>query len=416
MPLAMRFDFTRARVIEMTRVHHALFTLSALYFGDAGGTWHGTSKLGWYAYNNGCGDRFDFAWNARGLVGLVFNHESDRSQYNIDEDKRTPFRWLRGTTGATKKLAVETAVGFENNVTAGMWTTGTKLTLSDPVRSPRAIHGMELVAGFGLPPAEAVFGKTLRQNWLELSSLREIHARIAIRLAGARSTEVTAAEQDQLLELPDGCETISLSDAQQVKDGLASLGVRWTAPRKRILALHAAKRAADKARIENALTTDERALFEAARANNRRKIVALVAAGVNVNVRTVHGQWAYTPAGDTPLIQACKAKSRGAALALIAGGADPNAQNVFQQTGLLWAVREGMRDVVEACLEAGGDPNLADSHNEAPLLWAAQAGDNAMVERLIAKGATVDRRTRSGVTAGERAGMHGHHALARRLS
>lgn len=412
----MRFDFTRARVIEMTRVHHALFTLSALYFGGAGGTWHGTSKLGWYAHTNGCGDQFDFAWNSRGLIGLVFDHESERSQYNIDEDKRTPLRWLRGIAGPAKKLAVATAVGFENNVTAGMWTTGSKLTLSDPVKSPRAVHGMELVAGFGLSPEEAVLGKTLRQNWLELWSLRDIHARIAIRLAGARSTEVSAEEQDQLLELPDGCDTISLSDAQQVNQGLASLGVRWSVSRKRILALHAKKRTADKARIEKALTPDERALFEAARANNKRKIVALLGAGVNVDVRTVDGQWAYTPAGDTPLIQACKAGARSAALALIAGGADPNAQNVFQQTGLLWAVREGMSDVVDACLEAGGDPNLADSHNEAPLLWAAQAGDSKMVELLIARGAQVDRRTRSGVTAGERAGMHGHHALAKRLS
>ena len=191
---------------------------------------------------------------------------------------------------------------------------------------------MELVAGFGLSPAEAVFGKTLRQNWLELSSLGETHARIAIRLAGARSTEVTAAEQDQLLELPDGCQTISLSDAQQVKEGLASLGVRWSVPRKRILALHAAKRAADKARIESALSADKRALFEAARANNRRKIGALLAADVNVEVRTVDGQWAYTPAGDTPLIQACKAKSRSAALALISSGADPNAHNKFMSS------------------------------------------------------------------------------------
>ena len=87
--------------------------------------------------------------------------------------------------------------------------------------------------------------------------------------------------------------------------GLASLGVRWSVPRKRILTLDTAKRAADKTRIENALTAHERALFEAARANDRRKIVGLLAAGVNVDVRTVDGQWAYTPAGDTPLIQAC---------------------------------------------------------------------------------------------------------------
>ncbi|MBA3462976.1 MAG: ankyrin repeat domain-containing protein [Deltaproteobacteria bacterium] len=79
-------------------------------------------------------------------------------------------------------------------------------------------------------------------------------------------------------------------------------------------------------------------------------------------------------------------------------------------------MREGMREVVNACLEAGGDPDLADHQNEAPLLWAAHSGDTAMVERLIAAGANVDRRTRSGVSAGERASMHGHDALAKRLT
>ncbi len=70
-------------------------------------------------------------------------------------------------------------------------------------------------------------------------------------------------------------------------------------------------------------------------------------------------------------------------------GADPDAYNVVKRTGLLWAVREGVRDVVDACLDAGGNPDLADSHDEAPLLWAAQAGDGVMVERLVASGATV---------------------------
>lgn len=416
MHVAMRFEFTRARVIEMTRLHHALFTLSNLYFGEAGGTWHGTAKIGRYAYDNGCGDRFDFAWNARGLVGLVFDHESDRSQYDLDESERMPLRWMRGIKGPAKALATSTAVGFANNVTAGMWTTGARLTLSDPIRSRRGNHGLHLVAGFGLPAEEAVFGRTLRQNWLELSSLSEAHARIAIRLAAARSTDVTAAEQEQLLELPDGCDTISLSDAKQVKEGLAQLGVRWTVPRKRILALQAGKRAVDEARIQSALSADERELFEAARANDRMKVVALLGAGVAVDIRTVDGQWAYTPARDTPLIQACKAKADSAALALIAAGADPNAYNAFGQTGLLWAVRQCMREVVAACLDAGADPNLADAQDEAPLLWAAHAGDDGMVDSLLARGARVDRRTRSGVTAAERAAMRGHHALAKRLS
>ena len=32
----MRFDFTRAGVLEMARLHHVLFTFSSLYYGDPG--------------------------------------------------------------------------------------------------------------------------------------------------------------------------------------------------------------------------------------------------------------------------------------------------------------------------------------------------------------------------------------------
>jgi ankyrin repeat protein len=236
-----------------------------------------------------------------------------------------------------------------------------------------------------------------------------------MRLASGKRTRVTAAEQDQLLVLPEGIAAIDLAAAGAVKRNLAAIGVAWSVPRGRILELHKAKHDADAARIADALTPDERALFEAARANAARQVGVLLARGVGVDVRTVEGQWKHTPAGDTPLIQACKQGAREAALALVAGGADPNARNRFEQTGLLWAARAGFRDVVAACLAAGGDPNLADTSEEAPLLWAAQAGDVEMVERLIAAGAEIQRRTHSGVTAGERAGMHAHYELAKRL-
>jgi hypothetical protein len=398
----------------MARLHHVLFTLSGLYYGG-GGTWHGTSKHGWYAWDNGSGDRLVIAWNPRALVGLVFDHESDRSEHDVDEDERAPLRWLEGIRGPAKALATTTAADFENLVTAGLWSTKTTIELSDAVKQRGGTHGLDLVAGFGLPPDEAVFGKTLRQSWLELSSLEESHARIAMRLASAGVTRVTAAEQDALLELPDGCETISLAAAREAKQALASVGIAWNVPRRRILEQQAAKRARDEARVASALAPDERALLEAARANDAKRIGALLARHAPVDVRTVEGQWPYTPAGDTPLIQACKAGAREAALALVAAGADPNARNRFGQTGTLWAVRAGLRDVVDACLSAGGDPDIADAHDEAPLLWAAQAGDAELVERLIAAGATVGRRTRSGITAGERAAMHGHYELAKRL-
>ena len=403
----MRFDFTRARVIAMTRVHHALFSLSSLYFGG-GGTWHGTIKDGWYAYSNGSGDRTDFAWSPRGMVILVFDHESSRSQFDRPQRERTPLRYLPGVTGAAKKLAIETAVGFEDSVTAGAWTAGTTLTLSDP---PGSKH-MELIAGFGLPPEQAVFGKG---GWFEQSSLSEAHARTAIRLA-AGATELTAVEEEALFVLPDGCTIIDLADAQQVKKDLAALGVRWQIPRKRILAMQAARRASEQARIESAMGTDERALFEAVRTDDARKVTALLAAGVSIDLRTVKDQWPYTPVGDTLLIQACKAKAARAARVLLRRGADPNARNSFEQTGLMWAVRSRVEEIVAACLEAGGDPNLVANDGNAPLFWAAAEGDTKIAFRLIASGAKIDHRNRHDMTAVDVAERRGRRALVRRLN
>ncbi len=88
-------------------------------------------------------------------------------------------------------------------------------------------------------------------------------------------------------------------------------GVSWTVPRKRILAMLAAKHDSDRSRIESALNASERALFEAVRANKHRKVVALLAAGVNVNVRTVEGQWEYTPAGARGDAGGCERLPRG---------------------------------------------------------------------------------------------------------
>jgi ankyrin repeat protein len=168
--------------------------------------------------------------------------------------------------------------------------------------------------------------------------------------------------------------------------------------------------------VAAALDPDDRALFDAARANDAAAVKALLAKGaVHVDARTVRGQWEHTPAGDTPLVQACKKGAGDAALALLDGGADPKAVNQFEQSALLWAARSKLGAVVSRCLARGADVNLADSAGETPLLYAAQNGDEAMVDELLRAGARAEAKTRSGVTAADRAGFHGHLALMRRL-
>jgi len=388
---------------SQARLHHILFTLSSLYYGDGepGGTWRGS----WYAYDNGSGDRIVVAWNAKATVALVFDHESSRSEYDLDEDDRQPLRHLRGIAGPARTLAAKTAADFENLVTAGLWSDGESIHRSDRGTA----HGLDLLAGFTMTPAQAL------PKWLELASLTKAHGALALRLAAAPRVKLTAADTATLLALPAGVEAIDLAAARAVQRELAAAGITWTVPVAQLRALAKRVQERGEATVAAALSPDERALFEAARANDAKTIKALLKRGVAIDIRTVDKQWEYTPAGDTPLIQACKANAHAAARALIAAGADPNARNKFAQTALLWAARANFDDVVAACLAAGGDPNLTDTSGEAPLLRAAQAGNTAMVDRLLAAGADPKRRTRSGVTAGERAGMHGHHDLARRL-
>jgi hypothetical protein len=413
-----KLSFSRTHLIAMARVHHVLFAFAGLYYGGSGGAWEGNAKKGSYVYDDNQGNRVILAWQKDMLVGLVFDHESERSEYDEDEDDRRPLRWLKGLPARVRPFATKTAADFENLATSGVFADGEEVTLSDPVRPRSAKHGLHLVAGFGLEAEEAIFGATLLQNWLELSSLEEGHARLALRIA--RESEKGAvrlrpADSAQLLVLPKGRETIDRDNARQTQKDLAAVGIAWTIPTKKLAELEAKKKAADTARVEAALSPDERRLFEAARSNDAREAKATLARGANVDVRTVDGQWQYTPAGDTPLIQACKKSAKDVALFLLAAGADPNATNRFGQSGLLWAARSKLDDVVAACLAAGADPNLADDGGEAPLLHAAQNGEVATVDRLLAAGARPDTRTRSGVTAADRASFHGHHDLARRL-
>jgi hypothetical protein len=92
-----RTGATRSHLVEMARLHHVLAAFSRLWFGSELGTLSGTERSGDYFYDFGTGHRLHLVWTSRALVGVVFDHESDRSAYGSEpsvacrvQDRRHP--------------------------------------------------------------------------------------------------------------------------------------------------------------------------------------------------------------------------------------------------------------------------------------------------------------------------------------
>ena len=413
---------TRSHVVAMARLHHVLGSLSALWFSGAQplGQLLGTTRSGSYLSDNGSGDRLHLVWSRHAIVGVVFDHESERSQYLTDPRERDPLAHLQGLPPALSALARRASKELENLVTAGLWAADDNSAVVFSDREPA--HGLEHFAGFVLDDEEAVFGKRLTQSWswLEQSSLSEAHGRLAIRLARA-STDgpVVLGEHDTdiLLTPPPDCEgPLDPAVAKAVRGALLEAGIKWKVPLARIRAGIEEAKARSDARVDAALSPDSRALFGAARANDGVEVARLARAAVDLDVRTVEGQWEHTPAGDTPLVQACKARSADAALALLRAGANPNATNSFGQSGLVWAVRTKLVEVTSECLARGADPNLAERDGTTALHHAAADGVSQLVDLLLDKGASTTAKRWDGYTPVDMARVRGHSSLAKRLS
>jgi hypothetical protein len=410
---------TRSHVVAMARLHHVLWSFSGLWFSGARplGQLLGTAGSGGYLSDDGSGDRLHLVWTAHAIVGVVFDHESERSQYAIDRRERDPLASLHGLPPVLASLARRAAKGLEDLVTAGLWAADDESGVSFSDRD--AVHGLEHFAGFLLDEEEALFGDHLTQNWLELSSLSEAQGRLAVRLARAAANgPVSLGKHDEEILVtppPDRDGPLDPAVAKAVRGALLEAGITWKVPLARIRADIAKARATNDARVSAALSADARALFDAARANDAVGVARGASAGVDLDVRTIEGQWDHTPAGDTPLIQACKAASADAALALLRAGADPNAANSFGQSALVWAVRAKLVEVARECLARGADPNLAERDGTSALHHAAADGASELVELLLAKGASTTAKRWNGYTPAEMARVRGHTSLAKRL-
>src|SRR5947207_10822984 len=154
--------------------------MSAVFFGSDS-AWSGDTGAGEYYYHDGCGDYVRMAWDQRGLVALMYDHNSERGEFNRAARHRRPYRWLPDLPRDLADLAAGLVARNERLATAGLWVLDEDARASDPV-VPAGEHGIGWFYQYALPARQAVFGDTLRQNWLYLHSLSTAQGELACRL------------------------------------------------------------------------------------------------------------------------------------------------------------------------------------------------------------------------------------------
>jgi ankyrin repeat protein len=418
-------SLARDPTVHQARLHHLLCALSVVHHGEAGSLseWRGDGREGEYVHHDGSGNTVSLAWNEAGVVALASERESvTRGERRLAPGARKPLRHLPGLPAALNEAAERAADGVARLATAGLWAAGGGGGTSLPL-VPLGAHGVHRLLPYALAADAAVFGRGVRQGWLELTSLSEAQGRLALRLASALrrapapGVALAPEDDDVILAHPEtGRAARDLGRARRAAEMLASAGVRWRVPEERIARAAAEHEAHEAERVAAAMAPRERALFEAARRDEVGEVCRLLAAGAEPNARTVEGQWPYTPAGDTPLVQAIKAKAYGAARALIDAGADLAPANAFGQTALIWAARQSELGLVASMLARGADPNAVESGGDTALHAAAFAGNEPIAAALLAAGAARGARRFDGRTPAECARASGHPGLAARLA
>lgn len=146
-------------------------------------------------------------------------------------------------------------------------------------------------------------------------------------------------------------------------------------------------------KTEPDLCTD---LMRAAENGDADAVRALLSKGADVNARTKHG--------ITALMLAAKEGRLEIVKLLIGAGANVNAgfatHHMGAVTTLVFALRSRKDEVILALIEAGAELNPAEIGGPTPLMQAIHdPGDPALIKTLLEKGADVNLKNRSGVTA-----------------
>jgi ankyrin repeat protein len=139
---------------------------------------------------------------------------------------------------------------------------------------------------------------------------------------------------------------------------------------------------------------------------NLDKVKLLIAAGVDLNAKTIEGR--------TPLyLSAMRPEGTAVARILLDAGAGANAHTLVGATPLFPAAQFSL-DTLRLLLDRGADPKAKMETGATALMSAALANPQA-VALLIARGAGVNARTRRGETALANAANHGSFESAKLL-
>jgi ankyrin repeat protein len=104
---------------------------------------------------------------------------------------------------------------------------------------------------------------------------------------------------------------------------------------------------------------------------------------------------------DTPLAAAAARGQAQEVSALLAAGADPDQMDSHGWSALICGARAGSVAVVKSLLASGANPNLRDSYVNGwtPLMHALHKHQNEAAQILLDRGADVNARSKSCVTA-----------------
>jgi uncharacterized protein len=144
-----------------------------------------------------------------------------------------------------------------------------------------------------------------------------------------------------------------------------------------------------KADVNAAAIDGTTALHWAVRADDLETVDALIRAGAQVKTASRHGV--------TPLYLAADLGNAGMIRRIVAAGGDANGTDISGDTVLMAAVRSGSIDAVRALFDAGAQVNTAEPQvGHTALMWAVREDRPELVSLLLARGATVDVKTRTG--------------------
>ena len=147
------------------------------------------------------------------------------------------------------------------------------------------------------------------------------------------------------------------------------------------------------------------ALHWAVRGDDTDTVDALIRAGAQVKTASRHGV--------TPLYLAADHGNATMIRRLLAAGADANGTDITGETVLMAAVRSGSADAVRAVLDAGAQVNTAEPQvGHTALMWSVREDRPALVSLLLARGASLELKTRTGARPAARppgagGGSHG---------